>query len=190
MDFTKMIKCGEGSSRIVYNINNNILKIPKYINYNNNKEYYIYLLGVNQILTEIDIYNKAKKHFYNNLLCPIKKYGIDNNILYAIYEKIIPAPDLLKKKDFDLEFFCRKLNLNATYNYLFKRIMKLSFQFHLDAYDLLENEDNFGYRQKDKKILLIDYGYKDNFKYNINNLLDNNIQLSKKILGDTTWLMK
>lgn len=68
--------------------------------------------------------------------------------------------------------------------------MQLSFCFHLDAYDLLENEDNFGYRQKDKKILLIDYGYKDNFKYNINNLLDNNIQLSKKILGDTTWLMK
>ena len=172
----------EGSVKQVYLLNpKEIIKVPKFFkNENKNMEQYkIFLSGVNQILTEINIWNNHKE--FEDILCPILNYQIYGDYCCSVNKKIIPSNIYINEKDFNLKYFCKKINYN--YNNLFYLIEKFADIFNLDLYDLIENETNFGIDIYTHKILLLDYGFKEKFNYNnINSLKDNNKSLIIKIM--------
>ena len=156
----------EGSCKQVYIIKNNqILKVPK-----SNDSYNTFLRGTNQILTEIDIWNRSKE--FKDILCPIINYGNIENLYFSINKKIIPSNIYLNQKNFNLNYFCNKINYD--YYSILPKIEKFAQKFNLDLYDLIENEENFGYDIETNKILLLDFGFKYTINYNNNNSLQNN----------------
>lgn len=144
-----------GSCRLAYLVKNSILKTPKMGNLYNSEHYSIYLKGVYQTLKEIEIWKSGK---FNDIIAPIIDYGIFEGQLYTLNKKLIPANICLDEEDFDLEYFCRKMGCKDQYDYLVKRITSMSIDYNLDLYDLLDNEDNFGYDFSQHKVLLLDYG--------------------------------
>lgn len=177
-----------GSVKNVFLYKGNILKLPKHFDifrleeqnsgvnelYKHNK----YLSGVNQILTEINIWEEGK---FNDILCPILEYGVTpDNILFSLNQKIVPANHYINEKDFDLAYFCRQLSVD--YKSLADKIKELSLEYDLDRNDLIENEDNFGVDTETGKILILDYGCRDCLDYSNNKtLFKNNMILLDKL---------
>ena len=198
MDTNSIIKCiknneinkiAKGSVKEVYRMNSKeVLKIPRYtILFSENikekkntyhKRYNCYLSGVNQILNEILIWNKEK----SDLLCPITSYYIDKNIAFSISLKIATAGNIIQDEEFDLKFFCDKLNVS--YWRLKQKIWHLSDKYDLDREDLFYNENNFGIDLASKKIVLIDYGFKKNFDYKDVDALEQENQRLGGIIND------
>ena len=198
MDTNSIIKCiknneiskiAKGSVKEVYKMNSKeVIKIPRYtILFSENikekkntyyKRYNCYLSGVNQILNEILIWNKEK----SDLLCPITSYYIDKNTAFSISPKIATAGNIIQDEEFDLKFFCDKLNVS--YWRLKQKIWHLSGKYDLDKEDLFYNENNFGIDLTSKKIVLIDYGFKKNFDYKDIEALEQENQRLGGIIND------
>lgn len=187
LNLQKKIKhCTQGSSKDVFICNDLVIKIPKH-SYNlteiklqkDNSRYLQHLIGINQILTEIDVWHKEQEL---GILCPIQSINIENNIPIISCNKIIPANIFLNTENFELEYFCKKIHYpQIKTKDLFEKILYLVEKYHLDYEDLTENENNFGYDVENDEILILDYGYKSNMNYNnTNELIKNNISLLKK----------
>ena len=158
-DFLNSLYINEGSSRIVFHLNQNskfVVKISKNtiqdyleLNFNERK----INNGIQQSLKEIEIWNNCNS-FLKEKLNPIIDYGIYNGYIYIVQEYVNTIEDIFG--DYTLEEACEESENNIQdYKIIIEDLSKI---YSLSSNDIYYAPSNIGLN-KNNEIVIIDYGF-------------------------------